>query len=290
MDQIYHIATLEELKAYLKQQDLTTARQWLLLRFDELRHYVNIKEWNELVRVCEALRIVGWGEREPMEAMAHRWINGSYYTAIQNRYFENREEQGWSKLRDSYRLLEGGDLTYYSIPKFESQRNPLPKTPIRWEKWGNYQTSVRPLFEGLDRLKELVIRKMRPEEYGEALCYVGISLHFSSHDCENESVRSEYFHSEEDLPEGFEECYYIRPRYKFGRLVYGAGGYHLKVDRYFTRAFGELSLSAQQQIVEEDFLYIIEYVCDKLLKKQIVYNGALLKEDMKAIFSEWMKE
>lgn len=63
MTEIYNINNLDELSIYLKGKDREQARIWLLSQFDILYDYKNIKEWNELVRVCEALRIVGWGER-----------------------------------------------------------------------------------------------------------------------------------------------------------------------------------------------------------------------------------
>lgn len=75
------------------------ARNWLINQFDKLYHYSNIKEWNELVRVCESLKIIGWGDREPLEAKAKCWINGRYYTSLMNQYFETKDEQGWSKLK-----------------------------------------------------------------------------------------------------------------------------------------------------------------------------------------------
>ena len=144
MIEIYNIENLDELSVHLSKQEQGKARNWLFSQFDKLYHYENIKEWNELVRVCEALKIIGWGDREPLEAKVQRWINGSFYTSLMNQYFEIKDEQGWSKLKDSYVLENGSDKTYYTGYKFQSQRNLLPKSPIRWQKSGNYQKSVQP--------------------------------------------------------------------------------------------------------------------------------------------------
>lgn len=288
MTEIYNINNLDELSIYLKGKDREQARIWLLSQFDILYDYKNIKEWNKLVRVCEALRIVGWGEREPLEAKAERWINGSFYTSLMNQYFEIKDEQGWRKLKDSYVLENGDDVTYYAGYEFKSQRNLLPKSPLRWMKSGNYQKSVQPLYESLDSLKEMMIHELQPEKYGEKFSYIGIFMFFSHHDDEHETVRSEYFHSEDEVPKGFEGKYYIRPKYKLGRIVNQNGTYHIKVERHFSRKFGELPLCEQKKIVSADFLYYIQYVSDKLKKKKIEYNFSLLKSDVERILTNWI--
>lgn len=170
MNEIYNIETIKELSAYLSKQDKETARSWLINQFDKLCHYSNIKEWNQLVRVCEALRIIGWGDREPLEANATRWINGSYYTSLMNRYFEIKDEQSWTRLKDSYVLENSKDTTYYAIPKLHTQQNLLPKSPIRWQKSGNSQQSIRPLYESLDTISGTIfsrepIRKSRNQPF-----------------------------------------------------------------------------------------------------------------------------
>ncbi len=99
MIEIFNIEDLDELSVHLSKQEQKKARNWLFSQFDKLYHYENIKEWNELVRVCEALKIIGWGDREPLEAKAERWINGSFYTSLMNQYFEIKDEHGWGKLK-----------------------------------------------------------------------------------------------------------------------------------------------------------------------------------------------
>ena len=287
MNEIYSIENLDELSVYLGKQEQGKARDWLLGQFDKLCGYANIKEWNDLVRVCEALNIVGWGDRESLEAKAQCWINGSFYTSLMNRYFEIKNEQGWSRLKDSYVLENGSDKTCYASYEFKSQRNLLPKSPVRWQKSGNYQKSVQPLYESLDRLKDLVVHELRPEKYGDSFSYLGISMFFSHHDDENESVRYEYFHSENEVPEGFKGKYYIRPKYKWERLVNQNGVYHIKVECYFSRKFGEVPLSEQKRTIIGDFLYYIQYVSDKLQKKKIEYDCNLLKSDLELILMKW---
>lgn len=58
MIEIYNIESLDELSVYLSKQEQEKARNWLFSQFDKLYHYANIKEWNELVRICEALKLL----------------------------------------------------------------------------------------------------------------------------------------------------------------------------------------------------------------------------------------
>ncbi len=131
------------------------------------------------------------------------------------------------------------------------------------------------------------MHELRPEEYGDSFSYLGISMFFSHHDDENESVRYEYFHSQNEVPEGFNGKYYIHPRYKWGRLVNQNGVYHIKVECYFSRKFGELPLLGQKKIIRSDFLYYIRYISDKLQKKKVEYDCNLLKSDLELILMKW---
>lgn len=107
----------------------------------------------------------------------------------------------------------------------------------------------------------MMIHELQPEKYGEKFSYIGVFMLFSHHDDEHETVRLEYFHSKDEVPNGFEGKYYICPKYKWGRLVNQNEIYHIKVKRYFTREFGDLPLYEQKKIVSTDF-YI---TCNTLL-------------------------
>ncbi len=296
LDVMYECETIDELKTYIETQPNIELRIILLNEFDKLKIYKNIMEWNKLVRICEALAIVGWGEREALEALAHKWINGSYYTKINNRYFEYNVEQRWRKQKDTFVLdEEEADKTDYGISKFASQRNKLLKSPIRWVRSGNYQKSLQPFIDSLEELAEKIIRESRPELYGNDFSYIGLKLYFSHHDDKSPSVRYEYFHNEEDVPTdmkgatnpGGMPAYFIRPKFKIGRLVTKDNELRLLVTRHYTRKFGYLELSQQKQILKEDFFEIIDILSDKLKKKRIQYNTELLKSDMNNMFQTW---
>ncbi|PKH52910.1 hypothetical protein CXF68_20370 [Tenacibaculum sp. Bg11-29] len=298
MNSIHEFETIEELKEFLESDSSDELRTNLLKEFDGLVNYKNIKEWNKLVRICESLSIIGWGKREAFEATADKWINGSYYTEIRNKLFEQKLEwsKGWSKQKNTFVIYENeSDKTNYEISIFASQRNKLPKSPIRWSRSGNYQKSLQPLIDSLEVLRNKVIRETRPELYGNSFSYIGLNLYFSNHDSGDLTVRSEYFHKEEDIPtnlkgkknEGDMPAYYIRPKFKIGRLSTKKDELKLVVTRHFTREFGEFDLIKQKEILKIDFIEIIDTLSDKLKKKKVDYNTELLKLDTIKIFSKW---
>lgn len=298
MEEIFKLGTVDELKEYINLNSIDKLRSTLLAAFDRLVNYKNIKEWNELVRVCEALFITGWGNREALEATADKWINGSFYTQLQNKYFEQKLEwsKQWSKQKATFIIDEtGADKTDYGISIFATQRNTLPKSPIRWTRSGNYQSSLQSLVDSLDILKDKFVRYTRPELYGDGFSYIGMNLYFSDHDNENISVRSEYFHDENDVPNdlkgaknpGRMPAYYIRPRFDIGKISTKNNETRLIITRYFTKAFGYLELSEQKKIIKADFLEMIDILAEKLKKKKMKYDTSLLKQDTEEIFKKW---
>lgn len=294
MDKIFEIETIEELSTYLKTLDPNKSRKNLLKEFDRLYDYKNILEWNKLVRVCEALRIIGWGKREALETFAEKWINGSFYTYIQNQYFEKKSCERWCKKNKTFILDNKKDTKDYGVTKLESQRNLLPKSPIRWSLSGNHQKSVEPLYKEFDKLKNLIVKNLRPELYGDDFSYLGLNLYFSYHDATFSlngitltSTRHEYFHSQDEVPKEFKGKYSIKPRFKVGNLSKKTGEWKLVIDRYFTRAFGEKKIDEQKRIITEDFQEFLDILSEKLKKKKVNYGVSLLKNDLKKIMKNW---
>lgn len=284
---IYKLITLEQINNYIcNNKNQNKLRNILLNEFDGLYDYKNIIEWNKLVTICEFLAIIGWGDREPVEAFANKWINGSYYTIIQNKCFETKKEIGWRKKNKSFIIEDGEDKNDYGINKFLSQRNLLPKSPIRFSKSGNYQKSVKTFYNKLEKLKDLLINKLQPEKYGSKFAYLGLNLNFSHHDDKN--VRYEYFYSKNDVPKNYKGTYYIRPKFKIGNLIYINNQYKIVTNIHFTRKFGEMTFKDQKDIFKSDVYELLNIVDTKLEKKRINYNISLLKNDLENCFRLWI--
>lgn len=290
LNDLYQFETIEQLTARIQQEPSPASlRQALFAEYDRYFHYTNIEQWNKLVRICEALRIVGWGEREPVEAVAEKWINGSFYSGLRNRTFTTVEgtSKGWSKRGDSFVLDDGHDLANYGISALATQRNPLPKNPLRLVESGNYQRSAQLFVDSLDELRNQLDYDMRQDMYGDDFGYLGIYCWFSHHDDDEPSVRYEYFHSEEDVPPNFTSEYYIRPRLQVGKLAKSRGQLKLEITRHFTRQEGELPIEAQKEMFKQDMMEMVGILDEKLKKKKTPYRTDLLKADLEAVLAEW---
>ena len=288
-NEIYSAPDITHLTTLLFTLPTVEIRQALLQEYDAQFDYKNIRDWNKLVRTCEALAIIGWGEREPVEAFAAKWLNGTYYTHLQDRFFENKSERGWSKMKDTYVLYEpDADKTDYGITQLPSQQNPLERSPIRLTTIiRNKQSSVVPFWEAVQALQQRMNRALRPQLYGNTFSYILFVLSFSNHDDEYETVRLEYFHDEADAPKNLPYNHYIRPRLKTGKLSLSKHELKLSFDRYYTRAFGELPLKEQKEIMATELIEVVDVLADKLKKKKIVYDVPLLKEDLQVILTTW---
>ncbi|CAG0934086.1 hypothetical protein PLCT1_02592 [Planctomycetaceae bacterium] len=286
---IHKTDSLGKLHQYLKAQDVTKLRPLLIAEYRRLSRYQNIKEWNELVRVCEALAIVGWGKEPAVDARAEKWINGSWYTYLRNRYFEDVDAQSgeWSKSGDSFVLRNGTDQGQYGIRKFATQRNPLPRNPVRMERSASFQKSAAAFVDALKQLRRRLDRETRPELYGSDFHYVGIRCCFSDHDNVYETVRAEYFHEKAEVPKDFKGRSYIRPRLDFGKLAKKEGHLRLLVTRHFTKTEGFLSLAKQKLLFKEDLATILDTLESKLKAKKLQFNTRLLREDVERILATW---
>ncbi|MFD0715611.1 hypothetical protein [Paenibacillus sp. GCM10027626] len=290
LNDLYQMETIEQLTASIQEEpspDLL--RQTLFAEYDRYFQYANIEEWNKLVRVCEALRIVGWGDREPVEAIAEKWINGSYYSGLRTRTFTTVEgtSKGWNKRGNTFVIDGGDDRADYGIAALATQRNPLPKNPVRLVTSGNYQRSAQPFVDSLEELRERLDCDMRQDMYGDGFGYLGICCWFSHHDDPSPSVRYEYFHAEQDVPPGFAGGFYIRPRLEIGKLAKRRGELKLEITRHFTRQEGELPLETQKEMFKQDLLEMVAILDEKLKKKKTPYQTDRLKEDLAAVLAEW---
>lgn len=60
MNRIFEIEELNELEVFLKSQnDIDKLRDSLFAEFLKYADYKNVEEWNNAVRVCESLAIIG---------------------------------------------------------------------------------------------------------------------------------------------------------------------------------------------------------------------------------------
>lgn len=310
LETILKSETLEQLNRQLAKAGHDAVRPDLLNEFFSLVEYRNALQWNRLVRVCESLAIVGWGKCEPVEASADKWINGQYFTKLSNAQFEERYlSAGWRRVGDSF-VVDGGWCCYhaskdrperrkmdceqclkvlppadpknYRVKTLERQRNPLPKNPIRISRYSSNQyPTFDPITKEIGKLRKQLDRLLRPAAYGENFGYLGIACSFSD-------KLSDYFHDKSDVPKGFKERYWIRPRVDIGRLTKCKGELRLVAQRHFPAAFAELPLGEQKRQFGDDLLEMIDAFAARLRAKKIAYDTNMMREDVEKILRKWV--
>lgn len=296
---LHKLESIKDLENYISQIDINKLRTELLKEFDRLFNYKNAKEWNELVRISECLLITGWGERTPLEATCNKWINGAFYSEIRQTNFELVSSKDWSQNKGTYVIYEGeSDKTDYGIHTLASQRNYFPKCPIRWIKHDYKHPALQVILNHLEPLRVKMIDNTNPSAYGTSFSYLGIHLYFSHRDEIYSEFGYNYYHSEEDIPKDIvgkkdsnnSPIYYIRPKFKFGRLATRKNELKLEVTIHYTTAFNKLQLEDQKETLKQDFLEIINVLAKRLKKKKIDYKTDLLKQDVSKIMDEWKVE
>lgn len=309
LDALLQRDTLDALEAGLAGVDPEVAREALLDAFFALVEYENVAEWNRLVRVCEALAIVGWGEVEAVDARAARWLNGRPYTDLMNRAFEKRFlSAGWSEMGSTFVLGET-DRFYYASPerpdrpqldtaayaaarptvdrvdhgvsKLASQRNPLARNPLRLTRSGRFYPAFEPLVDALLGLRHRLDRETRPERYGPGFGYLGILYAFSY-------PLEQYYHREEDVPAEPEGRTFVRERLALGRLAKAKGELRMTVTRYVPPALAERSLADQKREVADDLRALLDTLEARLKKRKADYDVPALRADLDAILDGWL--
>lgn len=281
--------TLDELERRVGALGHDAVRTRLLAEYDQRREYRSLAEWNRLVRACEVLALVGWGERQPVEAYAEKWINGRMYTKLFTATFETLPgtERGWRKHGTTFVLEDGPDRADPALTTVEYQRNPLSKNPIRLVRGGNYPQSAHAFVEELGRLRKILDARLA-KWYGPGFGYLGIQLYFSLPDAHPLSgLRMEYFHDESEIPPGFAGKAFVRPRLKVGRLATRKGEIKLEVTRHYTRLEGEADLDTQKQTFVRDLDVILNLLADRIGKKAPGYRVGELRGDVSAILRAW---
>ncbi|WP_405102087.1 hypothetical protein [Micromonospora sp. NBC_01412] len=284
MGGLYGDLTVEELRERCAGWD----RAALLADFDRLCDYRSAADWNALVRVCEAFALIGWGDREPVEAFAERWINGSFYTQLQDVRFRAiaGTAHGWSRRGDTFVVDGGPETVDPSVTALHSQRIPLAKNPVRLVRSGNYQIEAKPFVDELARLRGLLDERLaRP--YGPGFGYLGLRLLFSlPHG--GPGLGMEYFHDDIGPPSAPDAKPFLRPRLELGRLTRRRGEVVLTVERHYTDAEARAGLDRQKRDFAADLVATIDGLATKLRRKAPEYRLDELRADLDTILDEWM--
>ena len=319
LEQIYEIENLAELEIFLRTQDQILIRERLLGEFDRYAFYKNASEWNKAVKICECLAIIGWGERESLEALRGKFYNGYAMTYFLNAHGEARfVEAMWSK-RKTGLTMQDGDTFFHESPdtaskmlsrpvkediqdvKLNSQCNWTAKNPVRITRaisncYENSRAAIESLFEDL---QPALNAKMRPEIYGCAINYIKLCCAFSFDD---EHCRTNYIIAP-DKPRLSSQRAWELIREMMSEEQRRAGGYYLR-NRFeyspfrkdtrktgalihFEREFSGLAPMEQKRKMGEYFLTALKQIAQK--QSKLEYDFAAMIEDFGKILGEWVE-
>lgn len=323
MTRIFEIDDLRELAAYLLESpDTEKVRASLFAELLGYVRYRNADEWNRAVRLCEALAIVGWGDREPLEAIRDCWVNGNPETFFVNRRGEPRFRSAvWSKRKEGL-AIDPGLSSFYASPdvalpesdpsseeaadamrerKLCSQRNWIPKNPICIARGlANCYDNSRAVIESMESdLSAALNLRMRPERYGPAINRIVLNCSFSFYD--NAHCKTNYVIADEALKlrqkdfypallgmfseqEIADNGYYLRNRFSYGPFRSDTGT--VRVGIVFEKEFGEQSPRRQKEVLGEYFVHAVRQV-EKRLRGKVDYDFGTMIADLSAILKEW---
>lgn len=145
---LHSFDTIEELETWVNQSDPEFLRAYLLKAFDSVKDYVTADQWNDAVKICEALAIIGWGDRERVDATCSRrdqWRETSFRSKNNDkcyragrwlprkagRYLVNYDDYHGPSHSDrksqTYVSTREEDIVCTHVDKMFSQRNYLVK-------------------------------------------------------------------------------------------------------------------------------------------------------------------
>ena len=321
-EMIYDIDDLQQLREYLYGwSDVEKVRTALFADFLKHVRYQNAAEWNRAVRLCECLAIVGWGDKEPVEAVRGVYFNGNPNTFFVNRNAEPRFlDAVWSN-RKAGVAIDYNLSSFHKSPdapffkesdaevaigdtqpiKLSHQRNWIPKNPIFITRGiANCYENSKPVIESLEKeLKPALNIRMRPELYGGAINRIVFNCSFSFYD--NYHCKTNYIIADESLKlkqkdfypallgmfsmkEVEDNGYYLRNRFTYGPFKSDTG--MMRVGVVFEKEFSELPALRQKQVLGE---YLIHAACQcaKRLSKRVDYDFELMVSDFSSIVQEW---
>lgn len=303
IEKIYQINELSELENYLKTfANQNELQEKLFNEFLIFADYKNADEWNKAVRLCECLAIVGWGEKEPLEAVTGSFISGNPWTYFYDKFGRHHfVESIWSKSKTGL-IMGQGRTSYHQSPNQQNtktsiefhypvseqwsdtplakQRNWIVKSPIYTKQFINncYRSSAF-LKDSLEKeLNSLIDTKMRPKLYGSVIDFISIFVNLSWKNCQyviDETIKSIDYQNP-----------HLVPRIRYGNFRKNTG--RLTVDIYLEKAFSDLNQNEQKAKMAEYLLIAIKTIAQK--QKKLDYDFELMIADFEKVLNLWLNK
>ncbi|MCA8914416.1 MAG: hypothetical protein KDB90_03315 [Planctomycetes bacterium] len=258
-------------------------RQQLQAAFDDVAEYDTAAEWEIAVRTCEALAVLGWGSRERVDAVTH--YNGDcwdtyFVNATGQRRFRvghwHKRKAGWVLFNPEYRpspdgpgvpakewMQEAGKkFPIVDRDRLASQRNCLKQMPITMGVSGAASPDTDAVSELRRELSTVLKRHLRPNDYGDALDRLYMTLH-----CPIPWVASG------------------SPGLKIG--AYRSKQKSFSCDLTIGEGFAKKSVEHQKAILCDALLEALSALKAKLAKQKATYDIETLQRDTQSAIEDW---
>ncbi|MEW4453756.1 hypothetical protein AB1L30_13870 [Bremerella sp. JC817] len=279
---ILALETIDELSTFLESQDVDEVRVEMLARFDQLIEYSDADQWAVAVRVCETLAMIGWGDREPVDAISH--FNGdcweTRFVTAQNEFrFQlarwSKRKAGWTICNPEFRPSPdfpdrpaidwqqnaGKEYPIVDRDSLPSQRNYRRQMPISMGVSCGRSDAARSVVVLRKELAEHLRATMTPDAYGDAIEKFYFTLH---------------------RPDSTDE--------EHSRLKVGAFNAKQKAsyaDLYLHRDFAELPVAEQRVFLGEQLLAAVDALAVKLKKRKLSYDIASFRSHVELAIQVW---
>lgn len=285
INEIMSVDSLNELTSWIRAQPENDLRRTLLGLFDDVLEYIDANEWATAVRLCEALAIVGWGEREAVDAISR--FNGdcweTKFITERNEYrFRfgrwSKRKAGWILWNPEYHFspdfpdkpdvkwnqLAGVEFQVVEHKKLASQRNYHKQMPITMGQIGGSNRTSNAVSQLKKELTDQLIDTMKPSLYGEAIEKFYLTLHCPA------------------LSDSFEA------HLKIG--AYNAKQKAFYSDLFFDNSFGDLPSRDRREYFAENLLAAIDSLGAKMKKRKIQYDIQAFRSDVIRAIDDWNKQ
>lgn len=275
LQKLHEFATIEEMIAGLSDYDETFLRKHLHKEFDKVKYYENADEWNDAVRICEALAIIGWGDRQPVEAKISRqdkWRSTYLRSNVDDKCFR---EANWlprkagryicnfsdyfgpsHKERKSFKSenVREEDIICRLVEALYHQRNSVAVMPI----W----------FSGRVDTSEI---SWTVNDYGDELSAILKDvINPAPYICRLENFKI------------WLSVGWAKNAYKLGIGNYYAKRKSFSASLHYDRDMGELSLREQRLIFAKGVREAVQALTDKLRKRNLDFPGAQFEAEVDA--------
>jgi hypothetical protein len=198
LEDLTPFSELDSLRHWVaSQHDQQALRERLWQRFRDLVEYEDADDWSEAVALCEVMAIVGWGDRERVDAISH--FNGdcwdTYFRTETGGYRYRhgkwrKNKAGWLLFNPEYHFSKdlpdrparswrdyaGADFPILDREHLPSQRNYTKQVPIVMGLIGGGDSCSETVW-GMKRQLDALLRvHMTPQAYGEPLEFLYFTL------------------------------------------------------------------------------------------------------------------